>query len=200
MAMKMVSLRCPNCGKTVTLEKGQKMCFCTYCGSQLFLDDGSKNVNITHNHNHNFTFRKVDETKIRTAEIESDNQRRKLENDRHEVAIGLAILAFTIVFAIIGIGFLAFLERDNKEAHNREVARLEKLADELQTDIEDRDYDSARIKANQLHYTLTYSPSTKEHWDEYREDTLELIDKLQYGSEHSSTGETSSAGETAAGP
>ena len=82
MAMKMVSLRCTNCGKTITLEKGQKMCFCTYCGSQLFLDDGAVNINVTQNHN--FTYRSINETKIRKAEIDRDIERRRIESSEHQ--------------------------------------------------------------------------------------------------------------------
>ena len=89
-----------------------------------------------------------------------------------------------------GIFLLTYLERDQKNEHAQQIARFEQLAEEIQSDIENEDYDAARIKANQIHYTVNWSDDAKERWDEYREDTLKLIDKLEYGDEYSTEGET----------
>lgn len=183
MAIKMVSLKCPNCGSNVMVEKGRKSCFCTYCGAQLFLDDGSVNINI--NHNHNYTYRSIDETGIRKAEIEAELERRKLNREeRDERHRKIAVVFWTAVVLLLCIGGPAMLflfPSDAEKEHKRQVAEFEQLVQEIETDIENKDYDSARIKANKIHYTANWSDDAKERWDAVREDTLALIDELQYG-------------------
>ena len=41
--MEVKELKCPACGAKI--ESDKKVSFCSYCGSKLFLDDGSKNIN-----------------------------------------------------------------------------------------------------------------------------------------------------------
>ena len=183
MAIKMVSLKCPNCNSNVMVEKGRKSCFCTYCGAQLFLDDGSVNINI--NHNHNYTYRSIDETGIRKAELEADLQKRKLnKEDREDKLRHMGIVFWTAVLLLICLGgpaALLLFPSDSEKQHKRQVAEFEQLVQEIEVDIENKDYDSARIKANRIHYTANWSDDAKERWDAVREDTLALIDELQYG-------------------
>lgn len=54
-----ISLKCPECGANISVEAGRKECFCTYCAAKIIIDDGS----TTH------TYRKVDEARIKEAEV-----------------------------------------------------------------------------------------------------------------------------------
>ena len=156
MAIKMVSLKCPNCNSNVMVEKGRKSCFCTYCGAQLFLDDGSVNINI--NHNHNYTYRSIDETGIRKAELEADLQKRKLnKEDREDKLRHMGIVFWTTVLLLICLGgpaALLLFPSDSEKQHKRQVAEFEQLVQEIEVDIENKNYDSARIKANKIHLEL----------------------------------------------
>lgn len=37
--MKLITLKCPECGATLQLDQDRKECFCTYCGSKILLDE-----------------------------------------------------------------------------------------------------------------------------------------------------------------
>lgn len=97
--VKMIALKCPECGAKLQIEDGRKECFCQYCGHKILLDDGS--VETT------YTYRKVDEARIKEAEVDklirlkeleikqkeldSDNE---LNNFKIKITIGLAITIF----------------------------------------------------------------------------------------------------------
>ena len=56
--IKMVPVKCPNCGAQMQIEEGRKEAFCTYCGSKFLIDDGEEadQINITNNiHNESHT-------------------------------------------------------------------------------------------------------------------------------------------------
>lgn len=38
--VKIISLKCPECGADISIEEGHKQCFCQYCGAKIILDDG----------------------------------------------------------------------------------------------------------------------------------------------------------------
>lgn len=44
--VKMIALKCPECGSKLQIEDGHKECFCQYCGHKILLDDGNKKVNV----------------------------------------------------------------------------------------------------------------------------------------------------------
>ena len=142
-------------------------------------------ANININHNHNYTYRSIDETGIRKAELEADLQKRKLnKEDREDKLRHMGIVFWTAVLLLICLGgpaALLLFPSDYEKQHKRQVAEFEQLVQEIEVDIENKDYDSARIKANKIHYTANWSDDAKERWDAVREDTLALIDELQYG-------------------
>jgi hypothetical protein len=71
--MKVIPLKCPECGATIQVEEGRQKCFCTYCGTQLYFDDGNKT--ITYHEIKEHTERTIDEARIKEAE----NERLKME-------------------------------------------------------------------------------------------------------------------------
>lgn len=82
-------LTCPKCGGAIHVPEGQRQCFCTYCGTPLQIDDGAKTL----------LYRKVDETRIREAEIDKELElaRMQLEEKRRPGRIRASI-----ILAIIG--------------------------------------------------------------------------------------------------
>jgi len=67
--MKLTAVICPSCGAKIKVKAGTPFCFCTYCGTQIHIDDGS----TTHTH------REVDEARIREAELEAMLKLKKME-------------------------------------------------------------------------------------------------------------------------
>jgi len=58
--MKLVSMKCPNCGADLDIDPEGKKSFCSYCGAKLMLDD-DQSIHITK--------RIVDEARLKEAEI-----------------------------------------------------------------------------------------------------------------------------------
>ena len=85
----LVAMTCPKCNASIQAPAGQNTCYCTYCGSQLLLDDGSATV----------TYRTVDETKIRELEAKSALEMKRLEIEEKRRP---GRIKATIVLAIIG--------------------------------------------------------------------------------------------------
>lgn len=55
--MKIIPITCPNCHANVEVQEGKQYCFCTYCGTKLFLDDEA------------ITFVYRDEAKLKELEL-----------------------------------------------------------------------------------------------------------------------------------
>ena len=72
--MKIQSLRCPDCGASLSIDGELKQCFCQYCGAKIILDDGS----TTH------TYRKVDEARIKRGRSVCPNSFERVRNGRKE--------------------------------------------------------------------------------------------------------------------
>ena len=103
--MKLITLKCPDCGATFDIKEDRKICFCSYCGGKMILDNEeqklsiSKNINIT-NHNIN------DADIIKAKNDEKENKRGWI------ALIFCAIIAFGIPF-----GMLAKFEIQERIAH-----------------------------------------------------------------------------------
>ena len=74
--MKIISLRCPECNATLHIDEGVNECYCQYCGAKLFLDD--ENVSVIH------TYRKVDEARLKEAEIRKELKMKRMELEKEE--------------------------------------------------------------------------------------------------------------------
>ena len=57
--MKLINLRCSNCGADLQVDPDRKQVFCSYCGTKLLVDD--ETINITN--------RFVDEARLKEAEV-----------------------------------------------------------------------------------------------------------------------------------
>lgn len=89
--VKMISLKCPECGAHLSIEEGHKQCFCQYCGTKIMLDDGSKT----------YTYRHVDEARIKEAEVEKLIRLKELEIEEQKRALEEKTKAFKIKASII---------------------------------------------------------------------------------------------------
>jgi len=96
----LVSLVCPACGSSFHIQEGQKSCFCSYCGTQILVDDGSKTYTYVH--------KTVDEARIREADLTELLELKRMEaeekkrQDKKKTAKTLALIG-AILF---GVGVL----------------------------------------------------------------------------------------------
>lgn len=104
--MKLTRITCPSCNAEINLDvTNRKTVFCSYCGSQIAIDDGNRTFTRNINVNKSVTVHKVytDEARIEEARaFEKENER---EHKETIVAFIFAGLAFLV---IILIGLFSF--------------------------------------------------------------------------------------------
>lgn len=92
MAVSLVSVKCPECGATLEVDRNRKECFCTYCGNKMIIDDGSRT----------FTHVYVDQTKEKELEVLQNKQ--IMDRKRNMIAaavIGIAIITVMVTFIVL---------------------------------------------------------------------------------------------------
>lgn len=96
--IKMIALKCPECGAKIQIEEGHKECFCQYCGHKIFLDDGS--VETT------YIYRKVDEAKLKELELEKYKfqitEDKKEKNRKMKIKVSLAMSIIGLLMTLSG--------------------------------------------------------------------------------------------------
>lgn len=68
MAVKLISVKCPECGAALDIEEDRKEAFCSYCGTKVLL----------YNENE-YIFRHVDEAEVKQAETDQMVRMKQLE-------------------------------------------------------------------------------------------------------------------------
>ena len=68
MAYKLISVKCPDCGQTLSIEENRTQAFCTYCGAKVLISNENE-----------YVFRQVDEAGIQKAETERLIKLKELE-------------------------------------------------------------------------------------------------------------------------
>ena len=104
-----ISVKCPECGASLSFEENRKKAFCSYCGSEVIL-----------NKENEFIYRKIDDAKviqaetdrtIRLKELEIKEQQIKVDNAKfRRMSKGRRIVLATLFsfFALMVIYGLAF--------------------------------------------------------------------------------------------
>ena len=103
--MKIVPLKCPTCNATLNIENGHKIIYCSYCGSQLYVDDENRTFTV---HIHDEAELKRLEYEKQRYEAEVDAKERPLREykknlKRWRKACAIIILLESI---LIGLGFV----------------------------------------------------------------------------------------------
>ena len=78
--MKLIAVKCPQCGADLQIEEDQKICFCEYCGCRILIDDVDERSEQAENHNS--ADRHIDEKRVREAELQNERERRREEERR----------------------------------------------------------------------------------------------------------------------
>lgn len=99
MAIRFVSIKCPECGASLDVEEGRQQIFCSYCGTKVMVQNDNE-----------YIYRHIDEASIKQAEADKIVQLRKLEiieRKRAEAAkVKRVKIIVSILMGIIGIGLM----------------------------------------------------------------------------------------------
>ena len=78
--MKLIAVKCPQCGADLQIEEDQRICFCEYCGCRILIDDVDERSE--HAENNNSADRYIDETHVGEAELQNERERHREEERR----------------------------------------------------------------------------------------------------------------------
>lgn len=94
--MRLTPVVCPKCNESVPLSPEEGSCYCVYCGTHIMIGDNGNT----------FTYKSVDESRIKEAEIQERMQIRHHERERGilkvKVVISLFLGALAIIMSIVG--------------------------------------------------------------------------------------------------
>ena len=68
--MKMVAMKCPECGASVKADLDKETAFCEFCGTRLFLQDENE-----------YTIHNVDEAEVMRAQLEREKWEKSQEEE-----------------------------------------------------------------------------------------------------------------------
>ena len=91
--MKMIKLKCPDCGAILTVNESLKTATCNFCGSQIYLDDEIKRSE--------HIIRNIDEARIRESDNSVKLARLKAEEKQKNVRILIIITAVAFIFMFL---------------------------------------------------------------------------------------------------
>lgn len=105
MSTKMIPLICPRCGANIEIAEGTKVCYCTYCGTKMVLDDDSQTINI--NYNYNYTkndIARVKEAEYKFKESERAHQEKEITSNNDFKTIVACLIFGGIMILLLFIG------------------------------------------------------------------------------------------------
>lgn len=168
--MKMITLRCPNCGASLEIDNGIDTFFCMHCGHRIIMENMNK---------------EVIKARVKLKGMEHDerlidkyhqHERYKIENENKKdrrlwgVLIGGWILIMLIIGVIIVIGNNGTAKQEQK---------LQSIIDEIMIDIDNGDFAAAYIKANSLYWDSDWTSEGKDKWNATRKAIIKQIQEAE---------------------
>ena len=93
MGYKLISVKCPDCGQTLSIEENRTQAFCTYCGAKELISNENE-----------YVFRQIDEAGIQKAETERIIRLKELELTEKNSSLRKVL---TIIWLIVTLILLA---------------------------------------------------------------------------------------------
>ncbi len=99
MAYQLISVKCPGCGQTLSIEDSRTQAFCSYCGAKVLISNEKE-----------FVFRQVDEAGIKKAEterlvrlkeMELQEQREKQSWNLRRMLTGIWLIVSAVLLTVI---------------------------------------------------------------------------------------------------
>lgn len=96
MAVKFISVKCPDCGASLDIEEGRTQFFCTYCGAKVLV-----------NNENEFVYRHIDEAGIKQAETDRIIKLKQMEIAEKKRASAektkVLKIIISLILAVVGI-------------------------------------------------------------------------------------------------
>lgn len=133
--MKLIPVVCPRCNAEIQIKPETKICFCTYCGTQIIIEDES----VTH------IYKKIDEARIREADVRETIELKKLEMEekkrrgREKIIGTVTVLTVLVIVIFLVKTFHTDTEKQQKNDNGLEIAQETNLEtkEEIQSDSGD---------------------------------------------------------------
>lgn len=98
MAYKLISVKCPDCGQTLSIEENRTQAFCTYCGAKVLISNENE-----------YVFRQVDEADIKKAETERIIRLREMELAEKNSSLRKVLTIIWLILSLILITIAVIL-------------------------------------------------------------------------------------------
>ena len=96
MGYKLISVKCPDCGQTLSIEENRTQAFCSYCGAKILISNENE-----------YVFRQVDEAGIKKAETDRIIRLREIEiaekNSSLRKALTIIWLMLSLTLIVIAV-------------------------------------------------------------------------------------------------
>ena len=168
--MKLNKLRCPSCDATVDIEEGLDVFYCKYCGECIVVSELSKaELNA-----------KVRMKEFKHKETMKDkkyaHKRFKMEfKEKNEMKSFLLIMGTIVVLMLL----LQIASCFGEASVKKQEEELQAIVDEIQIDIDNKNFEEAYIKANLLYWDDDYTSDGEEKWDKIRKELLKQIKQAE---------------------
>lgn len=170
-----IYLKCPNCGGDIEVEDGLDTCFCKYCGYKMILEgqsDASYRAKTRIKEMEHIE--RMEDKKYENARYFFDSifkpQTQPELNKQQKVALIIGAATLLVIFLIFGS---VKISSDNQEKE------LQNIVTEIQSDIKNKDYEIAYIKAQSIKYTVGWNNDTEAKWDSIREEIIAQISRAE---------------------
>ena len=90
MGYQLISVKCPDCGQTLSIEENRTQAFCSYCGAKILISNENE-----------YVFRQVDEAGIKKAETDRIIRLREMELAEKNSSLRKALTIIWIVLSLI---------------------------------------------------------------------------------------------------
>ena len=104
--LKLISVKCPDCGASLSIEEGRKQAFCTYCGAKVLIQNDNEHIYRTIDEAEIAKQEKerelaLKEKEIRLREIEAKNEQNKRSVKIVFIVLGAFLLFYIFLFIFI---------------------------------------------------------------------------------------------------
>ena len=93
MAIKFISVKCPECGATLEIEEGRNKAFCSYCGAKILIYD--------ENH-HEYVYRTIDDAGLKQAEVRLKELEYEEKKTKAKIRWTIALIISNILLFALG--------------------------------------------------------------------------------------------------
>ena len=181
--MKLIAVKCPQCGADLQIEEDQKICFCEYCGCRILIDDVDERSE--HAENNNSADRHIDEKRGREAELQNERERRREEERRAKelakeqkrsrrrkrrriiLLVVLALIAYAVISARIST--------------MKKKRLISSLTSSLSSKLEGTDaaVNDVYLSGKTFYVDLDAATTQKDRIDELQKDVVSVMDNFE---------------------